>query len=344
MRHSLKKAKEKEDKRRRDDEKRAWTTTGLAHFADMLRGTSHQTETLTFDVIKYLVKYLDANQGGVFLINESPNQDEPFIELTAAFAYNRKKLLTKHMKIGEGLIGRCLQEGETIYMTEIPADYIKITSGLGEDNPRSLLIVPMQNQQKILGAIEMASFELLEPYQIEFVEQVAANLAATLLSIRVNTQTNHLLEQFQKKNREIDEQKGKMQQQIEQLQKMVETVSERASHNEAIVKALTANASVLELQPDGTILSANKTLQQHTATNAAFWKQRPHHELDTMAFQKKEYQAFWEQLHNGNTLQKETRYVIDDQIFLLSEIYTPLPDKNGNVKKIVCIGKIVENK
>jgi GAF domain-containing protein len=77
-------------------------------------------------------------------------------------------------------VGRCVQEGNTIFMTDIPEDYIKIKSGLGEDNPRSLLIVPIRLNEKIIGVIEIASLEIFQDFQIEFVERIGSSIASSL--------------------------------------------------------------------------------------------------------------------------------------------------------------------
>ena len=84
----------------------------------------------------------------------------------ASYAYDRRKHLKKTIKPGEGLVGRCIQEGDTIFLTDVPKDYVKIKSGLGQDDPRSLLIVPMKLNENVIGVIEIASLEVFENFQI----------------------------------------------------------------------------------------------------------------------------------------------------------------------------------
>ena len=140
MRTNLKHATEEESKRKKEDEQRNWASQGIAKFSDILRQNNDNIEKLSYDVISSLVKYCDANQGGLFIVNDD-DQNDKFIEMASAYAFNRKKFLEKRIEIGVGLVGRAIQEAETIYVTDIPENYITITSGLGDDNPKSILIV-----------------------------------------------------------------------------------------------------------------------------------------------------------------------------------------------------------
>ena len=42
-----------------------------------------------------------------------------------------KNILQKHIDIGEGLVGQTAIEKGTIYITDVPDNFVTITSGLG---------------------------------------------------------------------------------------------------------------------------------------------------------------------------------------------------------------------
>ncbi|MBN1414953.1 MAG: GAF domain-containing protein [Bacteroidales bacterium] len=226
MRNELKKASEEDKKRKEEDDQRNWASQGLAKFSDILRKGSNDLEEFSYEIISQLVKYTSSNQGGMYIINDNDKNDI-YIEMKACYAFDRRKYLQKQIRVGEGLVGRCYQEKEKIYLTEIPNDYIKITSGLGDDNPRALLIVPLIYNDVLYGLVELASFKTIPEYVIEFIERVGESIAATISSVKSNIKTTYLLEQSQQQAEEMSAQEEEMRQNMEELRATQEQSARR---------------------------------------------------------------------------------------------------------------------
>ncbi len=193
---------------------RSWSTQGLTLFADILRNAQN-IEDLGNKVLKQLVEYLKINQGALFLVEDY--NGEPVLAMKACYAYQRQKFIDKSLPIGDGIIGQAYLEQETIYLTEIPADYSDIRSGLGGAQPSAILVVPLAVEGTVEGVLELASFTPLEEYQTTFVEKIAESIASALRNIRVTLQTNQLLTESQQQAETMQAQEEEMRQNMEEL-------------------------------------------------------------------------------------------------------------------------------
>ena len=220
-----------------DNEKRNWVTTGLANFSDILRSSSLTLEELSDRIISSLVKYTKSNQGQLFIIQEE-NTEQEHLQLMATYAWGRKKFGNSKILKGEGLAGQTWIEKETTFLKRIPESYIKITSGLGEASPKSVLIVPMKQNEMVFGIIELASFEVFEQYQIEFVEKLAEVIAATLSSVKIATHTKLLLQESQHQAEELRAQEEEMRQNQEEMNATQEEMQRQKIEMEAKFIAL----------------------------------------------------------------------------------------------------------
>ncbi len=135
-----------------------------------------------------------------------------------ATLFERKKHLKRRVALGEGLVGQVVLEKSTVHLTNVPSDYINITSGLGEANPRSVLIIPLKLSETVVGVMEFAAFSQFEPFEIEFLEKLAESIAASVIAIQTNHQTKKLLEQAQENEENLRAQEEEMRQNMEELQ------------------------------------------------------------------------------------------------------------------------------
>ncbi len=208
------------------DQRRIWETEGLALFNQLVRDKKGlKLNELSFEVLRNLVKYTQSNQGGIFIINDS--QNEPELEQVAVYAYDRRKIAAKKVKMLEGLVGTCFMENETTYMTDIPHNYIEITSGLGKATPKAILLVPVKTAEKSYGVLEIASFNEYQKYEISLIERVCEMFASVIQNVIINEQTLLLLETTKEQTHELTSQEEELRQNMEELQAIQDTMMVR---------------------------------------------------------------------------------------------------------------------
>lgn len=221
--HSLLRMKSALAAIKEDDQRRNWAAEGLARFASKLQSANEIT-ALCNEIVVTLCKTLNAVQGSLFIVDDTGQE---YLDLMACYAYDRRKFLTKRVTVGEGMIGQAFLEGGTIYLRDIPNDYLRITSGLGGANPRFLLIVPLKTNDHHVGILEIASFNDFEKYRIDFVEKLAENIAHTIINFRTNDNTRRLLAESEKQADLMRQQEESLRQNQEELQATQEEISRK---------------------------------------------------------------------------------------------------------------------
>ncbi len=342
MRDSLKKAHIEEAKRKEEDKKQAWANAGFAKFADILRLNSNDFHALCDNVIKNLVKYLDANQGGVFLWNEDEKHD-PHFDLVSTFAWDRKKYIKKRIEKGEGIVGACALEKETIFLTDVPKDYVEITSGLGNASPNCVILVPLIHEEQVLGVIEMASFSVFEKHQIDFLEKIGGIIASTLSSVRINVRTKQLLEHSQQQAEEMSAQEEEVRQNIEELMATQEEATRKSNEMEGLLASLNSASYMVEYDLHGMITNVNDAfLHQLGMTHQQMVGKHHSDNIEMTEKQKKEYGRFWDDLRSGISKKIKSNIHWDGKSVAFIETYFPVTDGDGNIYKIMKISHQLE--
>jgi len=337
MRDSLIKANKEEEIRKAEEEKIQWANKGLASFTEILRQSNETMEVLADNILKHLVRYLNANQGGIFIKNDN-DDNQIHYDLVAAFAFDRKKYLTKSYEEAEGLVGACAAEKQTIYLTEIPQNYIEVTSGLGDANPTILLLVPLKVEETILGVIEIASFHKLQKNEIEFVEKIAQNIGSTIQTVRINEKTKKLLEQSQQQAEIMAAQEEEMRQNMEELQATQEESARKGAEMEGLVNALNASSYMAEYDQHGNVINANDAFAELLGSTREDLIGTHHADgIDMASFVEQSYDEFWKELLKGKIKKHTTHVKMHGKDIVLLETYTPITNEHGEVVKILKI-------
>jgi PAS domain S-box-containing protein len=299
LHQNIQKSVEEQKKYNEDNTKRRYINEGLAKFSEILRVNSNNIEKLSDIFIKKIVKYLNALQGGIFLV-KNLDEENKTLELASAFAYNRKKYINKEVLMGEGLVGTCAIEKKTIVMTEIPEEYISITSGLGDTPPNNLILLPVIQEDILLGVIEIASLNQFQKHEIEFGEQVAASLASTVTAATNSERTAKLLAKSQQQAQEMLEQEEEMRQNMEELKATQEESVRREEEYIGIIGAVEDSVFVVEYDLEGRITDVNEKLLIFLGKSKKALIGKKHSELTSRKSTTNFNTSFWDDLKKGN--------------------------------------------
>lgn len=178
LRESMMRMNIESQKRRKMDEQQNWASRGLAMFAELFRDADPDPEKLPPAFIRELAGYMDAEMGALFLLHYTI-EGKPHYVLKGAHAYDPGED-RKTFDPDEGLVGRCAAGKEALVISDVPEDYIRIRSGLGEGDPATLILVPVVFDAQVLGVIELATFSIVKQYKVEFLKRLANSMGSTL--------------------------------------------------------------------------------------------------------------------------------------------------------------------
>ncbi len=198
-----------------ENENEAWIKTGQAGLNDRMRG-EQDLLTLSKNIISYLTKYLGGQVGVIYLAEKY--EDKKRLRMTGSYAFTHRKSLKTTFDFGEGLVGQAALEKEAIVLSGIPGDYISVSSGLGEQKPRHILVQPFIIDGEVKGVIEIGSFESFNDNQLELVRSVGENIAITTNVSLDREKMRNLLEESQRQSEELLKQQEKLKIQSKELQ------------------------------------------------------------------------------------------------------------------------------
>jgi len=344
MRDSLKTAYDEEQESKRNEKNLVWQSNGLNLFSRVTREDTNNIKKLSYNIISALVKYVDASEGGVYLVKQI-SKEEKILELAAHIGFEKEKFSIKELAFGESLPGTCAQEREKIFLTEIPEDYIYVTSGLGKEIPSAILLVPLIYNDELIGVIEIESLKVIEDYQISFIEKIAEITAATISSSKINIKTAELLEQSQTQADELAQQEEEMRQNMEEMQATQEEAHKREEEMNGIIKALKNSLYVTLYDPAGTIIDVNDNMLEVMNQEREKIINKTHYSIIFEGDKTNEkFNAFWGDLKNGKSKIIEEYYKKGKEVLWFEEKYTPILDNEGKTLKVIKTSTDITNK
>jgi signal transduction histidine kinase/HAMP domain-containing protein/DNA-binding response OmpR family regulator len=239
------------------NEEQDWLKTNLARISGLMQG-QRELRTVTQLIMSELTPTVSAQHGAFFLAETPDGEDSKTrLRLIASYGYQRRKSVSNTFELGESLVGQAAVEHKSILITEAPADYIQITSGLGAAVPVNIIVMPILFEEQVLGVIELASLKPYSEVHRTFLEQLMETLGVVLNTIMANMRTEELLQQSQSLTQELQTQSQELQRRQEELKRSNTELEQQA-------QSLKASEELLQSQQEK-LQRANDELQEKAA-------------------------------------------------------------------------------
>ncbi len=200
-----------------------WLKTNLARFTGMLQG-QRDLATVGRTLLSELAPLVNAHQAVIY---QMETEEEQGLVLLSAYAGDASDGHLRRVSIGEGLVGQCASEKRRIVIGDLPAENVRIRSGLLEAVPRNVIVLPVLFEDRVKAVIELASLGIFTASHLAFLEQLTASIGIVLNSIEATMQTEGLLKQSQQLATELQSQQKELQQKNEQLAQKAQQLAEQ---------------------------------------------------------------------------------------------------------------------
>jgi signal transduction histidine kinase/CheY-like chemotaxis protein/HAMP domain-containing protein len=202
-----------------------WLKTNRERFTRMLQG-QRDLAAVSSMILSELAPLVSA-QHAVFYSMTHPDGREPLLQLQAGYGYEERKHLSTSFRLGEGLVGQCAQEKKRILLTEVPSDYVKVSSGLGESAPLNIIVLPVLFEGAVRAVVELASFSPFSVTHQAFLDQLPESIGLVLNTIEADTLTENLLKQSQSQGEELRKQQEELRESNEDLGRQARQLAEQ---------------------------------------------------------------------------------------------------------------------
>lgn len=210
-----------------EQRRRAWLGGGQTLLAERLLGQPRVQE-LADRSLEFLAEYLDCVVAALYLRDPQTGN----LQRVAGYGFSDGAAPKEQFYRGEGLVGQAAQGRRLVCLDNLPADYIKVASGLGEGLPVSVALLPLQSEDRVNGVVELAFMRALEPHEREFLEAISGNVGMALEAARYRQRLQEVLGDTQQLNEELQTQQEELRAANEELEQQARVLKESQAHLE----------------------------------------------------------------------------------------------------------------
>ncbi len=228
--------------REKDQENLIWFNQGLGLFSDLISKNRESLTHLCKIIIEKLVDYVEAQQGGIFLMNDG-DESEHYLELAAHYAYSAGRT-DQRIASGEGYVGACFRDKKFIEVDNLTDNYSELSSGLGKMYVKHLVLAPLMVNNDCIGVVELGSFRKIKGYRISFIEKLIENFASIISTELANNRLRLLIDRSTNQAKELAENEEQLRMNLEEI---MATQEESTRREDELIKLAEESATREEM-------------------------------------------------------------------------------------------------
>jgi putative methionine-R-sulfoxide reductase with GAF domain len=218
-------------KHQEKEKEQSWINNGMTLVNDILADNKNDFKALSSKILSQLIKHVRAAFGVLYMLSD--DEEDPSLELIADYGCSNEIRKDKaKIHVTTGIVGVSFTENRLMIVNDVPENFIKIESGLGESQPEALLIIPLSIDEKVFGIIEIASFNKFTDLEVDFIKRIAFNIANNLNNIRMNENSSEMITKFREQAQLMQEKEEEMRQNLEEMEAIREQYEELRNKNE----------------------------------------------------------------------------------------------------------------
>ncbi len=195
-----------------------WQKTGKNELSRIIVG-ENDIRVLAGEIIGFLAGYLKAQIGTLYVVS-----DQGALTLYGSYAFSKRKALAASIEPGEGLLGQAFIEKEIISIIDIPGDYLRINSSLGDSPPRNIVAVPFLFEGRVKGVMELGAFEEFSDEKLSFLRDIADSVAIAFHTLQNQAKVKELLEETQRQSARLQVQEEELRTANEELEEQTQAL------------------------------------------------------------------------------------------------------------------------
>ncbi|WP_223528429.1 response regulator [Pseudomonas sp. GL-R-19] len=208
-------------------EQQAWLRNGQTQLAGQVLGQL-SLSLLGRNILQFCAQYLGAAVAAIYV-----REDHGGLKRIATYGFSREQEEREQQIYSEeGIVGQVAQQARLIRLDEVPVDYFKVSSGLGEGLPRSVLVVPTSDDERVNGVIELGFLRSLTDRDVELLELIAGNIGTSIEAARYRQRLQEVLAETQQLNEELQVQQEELKAANEELEEQSRILKESQAHLE----------------------------------------------------------------------------------------------------------------